>query len=116
MIYLTSQERKAIIFILCLVVLGIGVDFIKKKTHRKSLINYEELQDRFFDKIDINRAKFSQLTSIPGVGETLARRIIDYRRAHGDFEDIEEVMNVRGIKKRKFEKLEKYIITNNKGD
>mgnify|MGYP001610499213 CR=1 FL=1 len=115
MLPLTSQERKVIIFILCSVILGIGFDFFKKKTHRKNLISYEQLHGRLFDKVNVNRATFSQLTSIPGMGEKLAWAIIHYRKEHCDFSDIEALNEVKGIKEKKLEQLKKYVVVTTKG-
>ena len=49
------------------------------------------------DKIHINIANAGQLQDLPGVGEAIAQRIIDYRDAHGDFASIEDLANVSGI-------------------
>ncbi|MFC1709117.1 hypothetical protein ACFL2J_03535 [Candidatus Omnitrophota bacterium] len=46
MLHLTSHEKKTVVFILTLLVLGLGLDFYKKKTHRADLINFPELEGR----------------------------------------------------------------------
>ena len=99
---------------LCLIFFGIGLDFVKKKTNRNSIINYEEIEDRLFNKADINKATFSELRTIPGLGEDLAQRIVDYRKQYGGFENVEELKNVRGIKEKKLEQVKKYITITNK--
>ncbi len=47
--------------------------------------------------IDINSAGAAELACIPGVGEGLAQRIIDYRNAHGPFHSLGELENVPGV-------------------
>jgi competence protein ComEA len=47
--------------------------------------------------VDINTATFDQLLSLPGVGEVLAQRILDYRTEHGRFGSVDELLNVSGI-------------------
>lgn len=47
--------------------------------------------------IDINTADEAELACIPGVGPSLARRIIEYRQAHGPFETLEELEQVPGV-------------------
>lgn len=62
-------------------------------------------------KIDINRANQSELESLTGIGEVLAKRIIDYRN-NKRFETIEEIMNVSGIASGKFEDIKDFITVN----
>ena len=59
--------------------------------------------------IDINSATIKELSSLPGIGETLAQRILDYRAAHGRFSIPEELMNVDGIGSGKLEAILDYI-------
>lgn len=61
--------------------------------------------------IDINAATLNELTSLPGIGETLARRILDYRDANGSFSRPEELMHVEGIGAGKLEAILDYIKT-----
>jgi len=60
-------------------------------------------------KIDLNRAGVEELVKLPGVGEKVAARIVDYRRTNGPFEDKPELMNVRGIGEKTFLKLEPFL-------
>lgn len=59
--------------------------------------------------ININTADEETLCTLPGVGETRAEAIINYRRAHGNFNSIEDIMNVEGIKNGLFSKIESLI-------
>jgi competence protein ComEA len=59
-------------------------------------------------KININRASQSELESLTGIGEVLAKRIIDYRN-NKKFETIQEIMNVSGIASGKFETIKEFI-------
>lgn len=55
--------------------------------------------------IDINEATAAQLTELPGVGPAIAARIVAFREEHGRFERVEDLMKVRGIGEKTFEKL-----------
>lgn len=63
-------------------------------------------------KINLNTASLEQLMEIPGVGESKARAILDYREANGGFSSIEEIMNIEGIKEGVFSKMKEYIVVN----
>lgn len=60
-------------------------------------------------RVNINTASAAQLMALPGIGETLAGRVVDYRTRHGDFRVIEELMNVPGVGESLFDKLEDLI-------
>jgi competence protein ComEA len=60
-------------------------------------------------KIDINRAEPWLLEALPGIGEVLAQRIVDYRSEHGPFRTIEDLLKVSDIGPATFEKIKDYI-------
>lgn len=61
------------------------------------------------DRIDLNTADASQLSTLSGIGQSKAEAIIAYREAHGRFSSIEEIMNVEGIKEGTFSKIKDKI-------
>ena len=54
--------------------------------------------------ININHASLSQLTQLTQIGDVIAQRIIDYRDVNGLFQTIEQLMLVKGIGEKTFEK------------
>ena len=60
-------------------------------------------------KIDINRAEPWLLEALPGIGEVLAQRIVDYRSENGPFRRIEDLLQVEGIGPATLEKIKDYI-------
>ena len=56
-------------------------------------------------KININRASLDDLTLLPGVGPSLAERIIDYRKANGAFISVDALDNVKGVGPKKLEMI-----------
>ncbi len=62
-------------------------------------------------RVNINTADSAALESLPGIGPSLAQRIIDHRQAHGPFERIEDVMEVSGIGEATFVGIQELITT-----
>jgi competence protein ComEA len=62
-------------------------------------------------RLNINTADQAALETLPGIGPTLAQRILDYRQANGPFERIEDIMEVSGIGASRFEDLKSLITT-----
>jgi competence ComEA-like helix-hairpin-helix protein len=59
--------------------------------------------------IDINSADVETLIRLPGIGEITAQKMIDLRAERGKFESLEELMDVKGIGKSKFNKIKKFL-------
>jgi len=60
-------------------------------------------------KIDINRAEAWLLKALPGIGETLAQRIIDYRQQNGPFLNTRQLLEVAGIGNTTYEQIKDLI-------
>ncbi|MGN1269393.1 MAG: helix-hairpin-helix domain-containing protein [Clostridia bacterium] len=61
-------------------------------------------------KVNINQATQSELETLPGIGPSIASKIIEYRQQNGKFNTIEDLKNVKGIGDAKFENVKKYIV------
>ncbi len=59
--------------------------------------------------IDLNRATARELIQLPGVGEVIAKRIVDFREEHGPFKRVEDLMKVKGIGEKSLERIRPYI-------
>jgi len=60
-------------------------------------------------QVELNHATVEELVALPGVGEKLAARIIEYRDQNQGFKSVEELMNVKGIGEKNFQKLEPWL-------
>ena len=60
-------------------------------------------------KLNINSATQQELSMLPGIGDTLSMRIIEYREENGPFEEITELREVKGIGTELFEQISQYI-------
>jgi len=61
------------------------------------------------ETVNINTAGMLELMRIPYVNQKVAIEIIDYRSKNNGFRSVDELMNIKGIKAKKFEKIRPYI-------
>jgi len=102
----TQEERRVIIFLIGIALLGMGGNFCAKK-----LMKVESIASlgHNLGKININTADKQTLICIPGVGEKLAERILDYRNTQGPFASLEELMKIKGITSKKYSKIKEEL-------
>jgi competence protein ComEA len=60
-------------------------------------------------QIRLNEADWPEFTLLPGIGETLARRIVAHRQQHGPFRTIEQLEDVKGIGPKTFRRIRPYV-------
>ena len=63
------------------------------------------------NKINVNTAEKDQLAAHPYISYKLAKIIINYRKQHGPFTEIDELMNIKILKAEEFEKIKPYLST-----
>lgn len=61
-------------------------------------------------ELDVNRAEWQEWSVLPGIGETLARRIVAERQERGAFRSLEDLQRVAGIGPRTVERLRPYLL------
>jgi len=107
MFNLTRQERQVILFIITVALLGGAIDFLAKKySGLKTIACFN--QD--IGKLNLNTADKELLMSVPGIGEKLAYRIVEYRENNKTFGSKEELKNIKGISEYRYEKIKDYLI------
>ncbi|MFH1287198.1 MAG: helix-hairpin-helix domain-containing protein [bacterium] len=129
MFYFTKQEKIVILFLTGAIILGLGVQWVRTNGNlsvdsiklegkvnpvRKSRINSQKPEKLSDKKININSASIQELESLIGIGPKIAAKIINYREKHGEFKSIEDIKKVRGIGKKKFNKMKDNISVSDK--
>ena len=59
--------------------------------------------------VDINKATANDLQKLPGIGPSLAKRIVAYREKHGPFRRVEDLMAIKGIGFKKWNEIKPYV-------
>ena len=98
MFYLTPQERKFIAMVMIVFIVGAGVQLSLRR--EVAPVRWFKSVSRF--KININTARIEQLQMLPGIGLTLAGRIVAYRRERGPFKTLEDLQDVDGLTPKRF--------------
>ena len=60
-------------------------------------------------KVNINTSLAADLMVLPGIGQVMADRIVEYREQYGSFKKPEDLMKVKGIGEKKFEMIKEFV-------
>ena len=83
---------------------------MQQATDSRRLIELDRSEPRTARfQVDINQADWPELIQLPGIGQTLAGRIVESRRTDGPFNDHDDLTRVRGIGPRTLERLRPYL-------
>ena len=108
-----------ITFVLILVIFSLKHIFIKKHiTFKSKLKNNEDsiLINNFFTdnkQKDINKITLEELENIPGISKNNAKSIINFREHNGEFIYIEDLIYVKGIGEKTFQRIKDYFYVSN---
>jgi len=102
-----SKREILVLGILILVLVAINVvNYVKKENLKKnSIVLLEEIKVQ----ISVNNVDASELEDLPGIGPSLANRIVEYRNTYGKFKNLESLKNVKGIGDKLFQKILPFI-------
>ncbi len=64
-------------------------------------------------RVDLNQATASDLEALPGIGPRLAQRVIAHRTARGPFKRVEDLRQVKGIGRKKFDQIRPHVLVTN---
>ncbi|MGB2868373.1 MAG: helix-hairpin-helix domain-containing protein [Bacteroidota bacterium] len=124
---LTNTERKVILFLTGTMLAGLGLRLYRETFPDGPQFDYRssdstfavlsaapedssaEEQNGSSGRVNLNTATKGQLMQLPGIGETTAERILIYRDEQGRFTSVDELTKVKGISRKKLERLRPYL-------
>ena len=110
-LWLRKTDQAAAAALLAVALLAIAGHWVYQGRYRGQLIEIDRAEPIAIDfKIDINQADWPELCLMPGIGEQLAKRIVEYRTENGPFRDLQDLRNVRGIGPKTWEGMQPYLV------
>ena len=109
------NRHQTVLCVLCgFALLILAIYFGLLSYHSNGLIDIDdEPHQNFQFQVVLNEADWPELTAIPGIGETLAKRIVEHRIKHGHFDRVESLVDVPGIGKKSLERFRPFLICKN---
>jgi competence protein ComEA len=108
---LSDSEQLTLAVLVAAAVVVMGSVHVWRVWNRQGAVDIDTSPRRRVEfQIDVNRADWPEFTLLPGVGETLARRIIDSRRTEGEFRTHEDLCRVPGIGPVRLEAIRPYLL------
>jgi len=102
MFNLTRQEKQAGLFLVSVILLGLGIDFAVKANARVGSVIKT---DAHTAKLDINKVSLDELAASQCLSPKLAKSIIEYRNNYGPFSALQDLKEIKGIGDYRYEKL-----------
>lgn len=116
MVWLTDRERVALAVLTGLLIVALGLLAWQRRRSPIAVVDGPapsyvqwDAAIRHAHTLNLNRASAADLERLPEIGPSLARRIVEYRQAHGPFGRAEELQQVPGIGPKIFESLSEYV-------
>jgi comEA protein len=104
---LMNSRKIKVVFVLalCLGLMFSSVSIMAQKSTSTPTATKSTSTPTSTEKINLNSATVEQLESLPGIGPAMAKTIVEHRTKVGKFNRIEEIMKVKGIGEKKFQKI-----------
>jgi competence protein ComEA len=108
---LRARDQRIVAAIVFAALLGLAIYWLATGGLSGAWVDLEEAPQRTAKfQVDINRAPWPEIAELPGIGETLARRIILSRDRDGLFTSVSDLERVNGIGRRTAQRLQPYLI------
>jgi len=101
----SRKIRVVCVLALCVGLMMSSVSIMAQKSASTRAASKSASTQASTEKINLNSATVEQLESLPGIGPAMAKTIVEHRTKVGKFSRIEEIMKVKGVGEKKFQKI-----------
>jgi competence protein ComEA len=109
--WLRTHDQKTIAVLALAVIIAMGVAWLVLGGATGELVEIDRQPRREAPfRVDLNTATWPELSQLPGIGETLARRIVESREKEGPFASADALLRVSGVGPKKFERLKPFLL------
>jgi competence protein ComEA len=103
-----DQQTLAVILVVLMLLMAVSTAWYAWRVG--GLVPVDRLAPgQFRFQVDVNRADWPELTALPGIGETMARRIVAFRDTHGPFPSMQSLQQVQGIGPKTVHAMRPYV-------
>lgn len=102
------MKRIALAILIFSTLLGTAIYFTKIHNYQDYLIDPKSSEIKVYN-INVNLADWHEFSNLPGIGEKLAKQIVEDREQNGRFNSVDEVQRVKGIGAKKFAAIKSYL-------
>jgi competence protein ComEA len=108
---LRSADQTVLAVLILLALVAMGGWCISHSGLGNRLVDADQAQQYTANfQVDINTADLPELIQLPGIGDTLAQRIIETRQSSGPFTEPDDLRTVRGIGPKIMERIRPYLL------
>ena len=108
---LNASDRRVVTVLGALIFLLLGWNLWSGFSSAEETVEISRLESRQLEfQVDVNSATWVEWMQLPGIGETLSRRIVEDRTEQGPFRSIEDVRRVKGIGPAKMEGMRPWLV------
>ena len=107
------SEQKFLFAFLLAALIGVAIWSWRHSARLDQLIDIDRRSAQTADfQIDLNRSTWTEICTLPGIGDQLAHDIVEYRQTFGPFPSNESIQSVSGIGPRTYEQIAPFLTTN----
>ena len=109
-LFVRRAQQTVIAALLLAALIGVGVWWWRNGGGSGGLVDYDERSTRQAEfLVNVNTAGRAELAALPGVGDTLALRIIEHREQHGRFRTLEDLQQEKGVGPKTLANLKPHV-------